>query len=243
MRDLLTSALFVCSTALAAQGPVRLSLDQAVEMAAKQSYTVQGSELEAEKSLAKIREITAIGLPQVSATGSLSNYLKVPTQVIPNFFGDDPKTLEVQFGIPWSMTGAVQLNQLIFDGSYLIGLKAAHELQNQSEKQLEQTQLEARVQAAKAYLAVLAAEEGARLIGESLPVVQKSADEATAMSEQGLMESTDVDRLTIQLADTRNQQRNLHVGAARVLFMELQRGDVLGVCHINSLWAAKYGDE
>lgn len=214
MRDLLTSALFVCSTALAAQGPVRLSLDQAVEMAAKQSYTVQGSELEAEKSLAKIREITAIGLPQVSATGSLSNYLKVPTQMIPNFFGDDPKTLEVQFGIPWSMTGAVQLNQLIFDGSYLIGLKAVREMQNRSEKELEQARLEARVQAAKAYLGVLAAEEGARLLGQSLPVVQKSANEAAAMTEQGLMETTDADRLTVQVDETENQRRTLLQQAA-----------------------------
>lgn len=214
MRHPLTSALFILTTALAAQGPVSLSLQQAIDMAAQQNYTVQGSKLEADKSLSKIREITAMGLPQVSATGSLTNYLKVPTQVIPNFFSDEPKTIEIQFGIPWSMSGGVQLNQLIFDGSYLIGLKAAHELQNQSEKQLEQTQLAARVQAAKAYLAVLAAEEGARLIGESLPVVQKSANEATAMSDQGLLESTDADRLTVQVDETQNQKRTLLQQAA-----------------------------
>lgn len=214
MRDLLTSALFILSTALAAQGPVSLSLQQAVDMAAEQSYMVQGSKLEAEKSLAKIREITAIGLPQVSATGSLSNYLQVPTQVIPNFFGNEPKTLEVQFGIPWSISGGVQLNQLIFDGSYLIGLKAVRELQNRSVKELEQTRLEARVQAAKAYLGVLAAEEGARLLGESLPLVRKSANEAAAMTEQGLMESTDADRLTVQVDETENQRRTLLQQAA-----------------------------
>ena len=209
MRNTLTSALFTFSVALFAQGPVSLSLQQAMDLAAKQSYSVQGSQLEAEKSLAKIKEITAMGLPQISATGSLNNYLKVPTQVIPNFFSDEPKTIEIQFGIPWSMTGAVQLTQLLFDGSYLIGLKAAHELQAQSEKQLEKSEKDARVQAAKAYLVVLAAEEGARLVGEGLPVVQKAEDEANAMTQQGLMESTDADRLTVQVNETQNQQRTL----------------------------------
>jgi len=192
-----------------AQGPVSLSLQQAMDMAARQSYTVQYSTLEAEKSAAKIKEVTAIGLPQVAATGSVGNYLRVPTQVIPNFFGDDPKTIEVQFGIPWTITGGVQLNQLLFDGSYLVGLKAARELRTQSQQELEQAATDARVQAAKAYLTVLATEEGVRLVGEGLPILEKSSTDAEAMLEQGLMESTDTDRLAIQLADARNQQRNL----------------------------------
>ena len=209
MRKPLTSALFILSAALSAQVTVSLSLKEAMELAAKQSYMVQGSELETQKAEAKIKEVMAYGLPQVSATGTLNNYLKVPTQVIPNFFGDDPETIEVQFGIPWSLGGAIQLNQLIFDGSYIIGLKATHELREQSEKQLEQTQLTARVQAAKAYLGVLAAEEGARLVGEGLPIVQQSQTQANAMVEQGLMESTDADRLTVQVNETENQVRTL----------------------------------
>lgn len=192
-----------------AQGPVSLSLKQAMDMAAKQSYSVQSSALEAEKAESKIKEVTAIGLPQINATGTLNNYIKVPTQVIPNFFGSDPATIKVQFGVPWSMSGGVQLNQLLFDGSYLVGLQASRELKNKSSKDLEQAEADARAQAAKAYLTVLAAEEGVRLIGEGLPVVQKAADDASAMVQQGLMESTDADRLTVQLEETKAQQRNL----------------------------------
>lgn len=209
MRRSLTTALLLASVAAFAQGPVSLSLQQAMDMAAQQSYTVQYSALEAEKAEAKIKEILATGLPQVSATGSLNNYLKVPKQVIPNFFADEPKTIEFEFGIPWALTGAVQLNQLLFDGSYFVGLKATRELKDKAHLDLEKAQHDARAQAAKAYLSVLAAEEGVRLLGEGLPVLEKSDTDAKAMLEQGFMESTDVDRLTIQLADTRNQQRNL----------------------------------
>lgn len=208
MRSITTAVVLLLGVLSHAQGPVSLSLSQALDMAGKQSYAVQASQLEAEKAEAKIKEITGMGLPQVSATGSLQNYLKVPTMVVPDFFGG-PDLLKVQFGVPWTAAGVVQLQQLIFDGSYLVGLRATRELRTKSVKDLEQTAVNARVQAAKAYLGVLAAEEGIRLIGESLPILEKTSTELKAMFDQGMVESTDADRITVQLEETRNQQRNL----------------------------------
>lgn len=208
MRSITTAIVLLFGVLVHAQGPVSLSLKQALDMAGKQSYAVQASQLEAEKARAKIKEVTAMGLPQISATGSLQNYIEVPTMVVPDFFGG-PDLLKVQFGVPWTASGAVQLNQLIFDGSYLVGLQAARELRTKSDKDLEQAALNARAQAAKAYLGVLAAEEGIRLLGEGLPILEKASSEARAMFDQGMLESTDADRLTVQLDETRNQQRNL----------------------------------
>ncbi|HMN04512.1 MAG TPA: TolC family protein [Flavobacteriales bacterium] len=209
MRNTTTALLLAMAVGAMAQGPVQLSLQQAMDQAAKQSYSVQYSQLEADKAVAKIKETVAIGLPQITASGGLNNYLKVPTQVIPNFFGNEPPTLEIQLGIPWMMNGQVQLTQLLFDGSYLVGLQATRALKDQAHLDLQKAEHDARIQAAKAYYAVLAAEEGVRLLGEGLPLLEKTAHDAQAMQEQGFVESTDVDRLTIQLADTRNQQRNL----------------------------------
>lgn len=191
-----------------AQGPLTLSLRQAMDLAAKQAYAVQASELEAEKARSKVKEITALGLPQIEATGSLNNYIEVPTSVVPNFFDPSAGLLEVQFGVPWSTTGALALNQLIFDGSYLVGLEASKELRVRSEQELERTSADARYQAAKGYLGVLAAREGARLSAESVPILEKSLAEAEAMTAQGFMEATDVDRLSIALASARDRARS-----------------------------------
>ena len=85
-----------------AQGPISISLQDAMDMAAKQSYSVQASVLEAEKAEQKIKEVTAFGLPQIDATGSFNNYLTVPTSVIPNFTGLGPdEFLQIQFGVPY----------------------------------------------------------------------------------------------------------------------------------------------
>ena len=210
MRIPIMTLAFSTGITCAAQGPISLSLKQAMDMAALQSYQVQAGELGAEKARARIKEVLAIGLPQIEATGGLNNYIDVPTSVIPNFFGGPgaPETLEVQFGIPWTVTGAVQLNQLLFDGSYLVGLAATKELKVQSEQQLEQGRADARAQAAKAYMGVLAAREGARLSAEGVPVLEKSLHEAEAMVQAGFMENTDSDRLTIALANARDRARS-----------------------------------
>lgn len=207
MRTLLLFALGAVSALSAlAQGPVSLSLQQAVDLAAKQSYQVQNSELEAQKARARIKEVIAIGLPQVSASAGLMNYIDVPTQVVPNFFGGEPELIELQFGVPWSANGGIRLDQLIFDGSYLVGLQAAKEGRKMADEELERNVKDARIQAAKAYFAVLAADEGARLVGEVLPVLERSLLESNVMYENGFMEETDVDRLRIEVANARDRQ-------------------------------------
>ena len=178
-----------------AQGPVSLTLQQAVDLAAKQSYLVQSSELEAEKARMRIKEVIAIGLPQVNASAGLMNYIDVPTQVIPNFFGEGPEFIQAQFGLPWSANGGVRLDQLIFDGSYIIGLKAAKEGRIMADEELEKNVKAARIQAAKSYYAVLAADEGARLLSETVPVLERSLRESEVMLENGFAEGTDVDAI------------------------------------------------
>lgn len=210
MRSLITTIGLALTGTLAAQGPVSLGLQQALDMAAKQSYTVRASTLEAEKARHKVKEILAIGLPQVNGEAALNNYIDVPTQLIPNFFtpGQGPEYLAAQFGLPWNASAGITLSQLIFDGSYLIGLKATRALAEQSRQDQEKAVADARNQAAKAYFGVLAAEEGQRLVGEGIPLLEKSLAEVNAMAEAGFLESIDVDRITIQLEQARSQQRS-----------------------------------
>ncbi|MBK8531138.1 MAG: TolC family protein [Flavobacteriales bacterium] len=210
MRTSTMIAAILLSAIGMGQGPVSLSLQQALDMAAKQSYAVQASALEAAKAKHKVKEVTAIGFPQISGEVAVNNYIDVPTQLIPNFFtpGLGPDFVAAQFGLPWNASGGLTLSQLIFDGSYLVGLKATRALAEQSQQDLEKAATDARNQAAKAYFGVLAAEEGERLTGEGIPLLEKSLNEVTAMKDAGFMEDIDVDRMTIQLEQAKAQQRS-----------------------------------
>ncbi|MCB0794705.1 MAG: TolC family protein [Flavobacteriales bacterium] len=223
MRYWILIPSFAIAQLVLSQGAMPLSLQRATDLAAEQSYAVRNSALEAEKAIRREKEILAIGLPQLNASGSLQNYLDVPTSVVPNFFGNDPEFLEVQFGVPWTTTGGLRLDQLLFDGSYLVGLAATKELRKQSDEELEQAEKEARITAAKAYYAVLAAEEGARLLKETVPVLERSYTESKALFENGFAESTDVDRLELELQNTRDRvtvfERQAEVANAYLLFV------------------------
>ncbi|HOY27931.1 MAG TPA: TolC family protein [Flavobacteriales bacterium] len=218
MRSIAIIISLAMATTMAAQGPVSLSLQQALDLAAKQSYAVQASELEAEKSRAKVKEITAIGLPQINGEVQLQNFIDVPTQLIPNFFSPPgtggPEFIAAQFGLPWNASAGATLSQLIFDGSYIIGLKATRAVAEQSQQELEKAAADARNQAAKAYFGVLSAEEGARLAGEGIPLLEKSLVEVGAMRDAGFMESIDVDRITIQLEQAKTLQRSFQQQAS-----------------------------
>lgn len=205
----LVLALGATAVGLIAQGPLDLSLRQAMDLAAKQSYAVRASMLEAEKASRQVKEIMAIGFPQINGEVALNNYLEVPTQLLPNFFtpGMGPEFLPAQFALPWNMSAGITLSQLIFDGSYLIGLQATKQLALQSREELEVAQANARTQAAKAYYGVLAAEEGVRLATQGVPLIEQSLREAQAMLNVGFLESTDVDRIAIQLDQVLAQQR------------------------------------
>lgn len=211
MRRTTTTIIIASALFAQAQGPLSLSLQQAMDLAAKQSYAVRSSALEAQKSIERSKEVTAIGFPQINGKVELNNFIDVPTQLIPNFFSTDgsgPEFIAAQFGVPWSMNAGVTLTQLLFDGSYLVGLKAARELKTQSSVDLQKTQADARNQTAKAYFGVLAAAQGSRLVTEGIPLLEKSLVEVTAMMDAGFMEQTDVDRLNIQLEQARAQKRN-----------------------------------
>ena len=210
MRSIGTILGATLALSAAAQGPISISLQQALDMAARQSYAVQGSELEAEKARARVKEITAIGLPQINGEVQLQNFIDPPTSLVPNFFtpGIGPEYIAASFQLPWNASGGITLTQLIFDGSYLVGLKATRALETQSQQDLEKARVDARNQAAKAYFGALAAEEGARLAGEGIPLLEKTLREAAAMRDAGFMESTDVDRLTIQLDQAQAQVRS-----------------------------------
>ena len=91
-------------------------------------------------------EHNCIGLPQISANADYQNFIELPTSLIPaQFFGgNEGEFAEVQFGTPQTMTAGLTLQQLIFDGSYIVGLEASKDFFENFRKYFEKTLLEVR---------------------------------------------------------------------------------------------------
>jgi hypothetical protein len=92
----------------------------------------------------KIRETLASGLPQAQATLGYTNFINLATQLIPAEFlgGKKGEFMEIQFGTKNNANMQAQLSQLVYSGSYFVGLKMSKVAQGMTHLQLEKVQLQ-----------------------------------------------------------------------------------------------------
>jgi len=188
---------------LFAQTITRFSLVEAQEYAIQKAYSMQNSRKDIEIARKKVSEITALGLPQVNADLSYTNFIDIPTQLIPGeFFEQEPGTfIPVQFGTKHNASFELGLTQLIFDGSYIVGLKASKAYLSLSQTQLLKSEIEIKESIAQAYSMVLIAEESKVIIDSTLITLRKSLYETREIFKSGFIEDTDVDQLELLVAE------------------------------------------
>ncbi|WP_229212973.1 TolC family protein [Dyadobacter soli] len=190
------------------------SLKEAVDYAVKHNLNVKNAQLDAVSAEARIGEIRAAGLPQVTGAVSLTNNI-----IIPKFFfpaktfdptaPDDAPPTPVEFGIPWQGSASATLNQLIFNGSYFIGLKAAATYRELAQKTTTSSKVSVAEQVTKAYYSAQVAEERAKLLDLNIARVDSSMRETKAMNASGFVELLDVNRLEVQINNLQTERQKV----------------------------------
>lgn len=206
------------------------SLAEAQAYAIKNAYRVRIAALDVDASEKKKNEVRAMGLPQINAEAKYQNFLQVPTTLMeqgafdlgPSFeqwitdvsiktqtgFKETPpndkKYDELQFGTKYNNSVGASASQLLFDGSYLVGLKVAKQYIGLYEQMEEQTHVDVKDQVAQAYYTVLVAFENKDVLTASLKNLQKSLDETIKLQEAGFAAEQDVDQLQLTLSQLSN---------------------------------------
>ncbi|WP_285060323.1 TolC family protein [Pedobacter ginsengisoli] len=199
------------------------SLKQAVDYALAHQTAVLNAAVDEEIAKNTVKKTVAIGLPQVSANFNFQDFLKVPTNLLPGeFFGQPGTQIPVKFGVKYNSSAGIELNQLIFDGSYIVGLQAAKTYKELSARLTTRTKIETAVAVTKAYYSVLVSAEQLTLADANLKRLTKSLTEAEAMFKNGFSEKIDVDRLQVlknnQETDLENVTRMLSVNLDMLKF-------------------------
>ncbi|MFT6717726.1 MAG: outer membrane protein [Sphingobacteriales bacterium] len=208
MRVSIIAAFFLLSGSLMAQRS--FSLQEALDYSAKNGYQYRLSEMDLEKAKQKVKETIAIGLPQVNAKASYQNFLKQPVQVVPaEFFGGQAgEFAEVIFGTKQNASAEISASQLLFDGSYIVGLQATKAFVRLSEEQVEKSKLDTKVAVAEAYSLVLAAQENVRILSDNQESMEKMLLETKAMYDIGFVAEEDVDQLDITVSRVKSKIKN-----------------------------------
>lgn len=190
-----------------AQQSIDLSLEQAIDYALKNSYSAINSTRDIDAAKLKKWETTTIGLPQISATIDYQNWIKQQVSLIPaEFFGGVAgEFAEVSFGTKHNMNATATLNQLIFDGSYLVGLQSAKTYLKISENAKEKTELSIREAVINSYGNVLLSEESILILENNVATLEKNLNEIRQIYLNGLTEEESVEQLQITLSSVKSQ--------------------------------------
>ena len=213
-------------TSLSAQEVQIFSIEDAIKYAQEKSISVQQSKLDLDRSKQQVREYTSIGLPQASVNIEYNYNINLPTQLLPDFLTPAVVgTLEafqlvpagtganlpegqpqpVQFGTKNSLRAGFNVNQLLFDGSYFVGLKAAKGLVQMTTKQTDLSMQQIKNNVKKSYLTVLIAQENRKILFKNIENLEKLLKETKAFKESGLIEQLDVDRLDLSLSNLKSE--------------------------------------
>jgi outer membrane protein TolC len=202
------SLIFSCGL-IAQQENINFSLQDAIDYALINNRQAKNASRDIDAAKQQKWETTAMGLPQIDASVNYQNFLKQQISVVPaEFFGGNPGEFEeVIFGTQQSATATATLNQLLFDGSYLVGLQSAKVFLEISKNAKEKTDLEVRKAVINAYGNVLLSEESIAILEKNIIVLEKNLNETTKIFESGLGEEESVEQLQITLS---NLQSNLN---------------------------------
>jgi outer membrane protein TolC len=206
MKSNLVLSLLLCFTVGYSQEKTSFTLDEAIQFALENNYTAINAARDIAAAKKRKWETTTIGLPQINAKVDYQNFLKQPVSLIPaEFFGGNPgEFAEVAFGTKQTINATATLNQLIFDGSYLVGLQSAKVYLEISENAKVKTDIEIRKAVISAYGNVLLAEESVKVLDDNIENLERNLFETQKTFENGLTEEENVEQLQITLQSLKN---------------------------------------
>ncbi|WP_271406291.1 TolC family protein [Tenacibaculum soleae] len=202
--------IFFCTSILFAQEELNLSMQDAIEYAIKNNYDNKIAVNNIAAAHKKKWETTTIGLPQIDGTIDYQNWLRQQVSLLPGeIAGGAPGTfVPVKFGTKQTMNATVTLRQLIFDGSYIVGLQSAKTYLKISEQSKEKTALATREAVINAYGNVLVTEKTIAILEKNKEVVEKNLTETQKIYKNGLTELENVEQLQITLGNIENNLSN-----------------------------------
>jgi outer membrane protein len=198
------------STFSQAQEIAQLTLNESILYAIENNYVTKNARLETMISKATVKETTARGLPQIDGSFNLDYNPKIPVVFLPNEppFGDPSNPSSVipaRFGVSYSSGLGVTVSQMIFDGSFFIGLRAAKTLTQLTDFDLVKAENDVVENVKKAYYGVLVNQERIRLAESNLSRIDSLLKETKALNEAGFAERIEVSRIQVQRNNTYSQ--------------------------------------
>lgn len=182
-----------------------MSLKNCVDFALKNHLNNSIARNEVLMADQKAKEALAGYLPQVNVNVAFDDNLKRQVSVIPAG-AFSPNEIRVQFGNQYNTNATAQLDQVIYDKSMLLGLKAAEPNKQLAVLKKEQVEENLIYSTSNAYFQVLVYLEQEKITLENEKKYRELLDILNLRLEKGVIKKTDVDRTKATLNNILSQK-------------------------------------
>lgn len=210
--------LFLSSTLLnLAQDPdtTSFTLTEAKIYAQEHHANIKNALLDVDIAKKQIVETRGIGLPQVDINGTFNNFINLPVQVVDASFinpmAQPGETISFKAGTEYSASGTLQASQLIFNGSYIVGLKASSYYAQFQETAAQLTEEDVLFNVIQAYELASVAQQNMVFADSIVAITQRLVDKQRNFLELGFMLQEDFDQLQYSLISAKNAFTNAEV--------------------------------
>jgi outer membrane protein len=200
---ILLQLLLAGVSGICAQEALSLSLEEAQKYAIEYNKSLKNAELAVDAAKQMVWESVATGLPQVDATVDYNNFLGAEIAIK---FGEESPVTHIPFK-PTSNLG-LTVGQLIFSGSYIVGLQTARIYKDLSETTCDKTELDIKEQVIRSYYTVLVAERTHEIILQNLENIRDLYNKTKTSYSVGMAEVTDVDQMAVQVSYLENSAKS-----------------------------------
>lgn len=183
------------------------TLSQAIDYASKNSVLVKNALLDYQIQVQSNRATTSQALPQISGNLGWTDYIQIPTTLIPGEFVGQPGTfIPLKFGTQYNTTAGVTLQQILFDGQVFVGLQARQASLDFYRKKTEITEQMVRANINKIYYQLLVGKWQVDQIDANIANQQAVLHNSSELFKNGFAEQLDVDKNTVQLANLQSER-------------------------------------
>jgi outer membrane protein TolC len=200
---ILSVGLSIFSLCAMGQG---FTLKQCIEYANKNNGNITNANYDIAIAQKKVNEQIGTMLPQVDASGSYTDNLKLNTTVLPGELMGKPGTqIPVTMGTKHNLMGNVQLTQKIFDPTFGVALQAAKISKELSEQTFRKTTEQTAYNISGTYYQTLVIEKQMNSLRATFSASEKLLESSELKYKNGMAKKVDVDKIRVSYNNTKSQ--------------------------------------
>jgi len=214
-KFLITAALLlicprVISFAQGTSSELKVSLKEAQDFAIANNKMVLSSKADILAAKMATWEVISAALPQVAATGSFTDNIKLRTVMFDGKnFGRPGEKIKFQMGTTYNSDVSIQASLLLFNAPLYIGIETSKLAQKLSEQSLQKSEQDTKEAVSSAYFLILVSEKSLEILEKNIANLNETLKSTRAMYSAGMAEATDVDQMSSNVTMVENSRSSL----------------------------------